>query len=114
MANAHQVRRWIQDCVRPHLRPDVLRVEAVEDDALLIVLRQPGTDGTEGDHWRLTLTREPVLCPRCDGCGKIADSDSGEAWSEWLALPVQSAVAVVAGIVKPIPCPDCGGSGSAP
>lgn len=50
-------------------------------------------------------------CSRCDGCGKIADSDSGEPWSAWLTLPVGSAVAVTMGIVKPIPCPDCGGTG---
>lgn len=52
-------------------------------------------------------------CERCRGCGRIADSDAGEPWSAWLELPLQSAVAVVAGIVKPIPCPVCRGSGVA-
>lgn len=51
-------------------------------------------------------------CSRCDGCGRIDDGD-GAPWSAWLALPLGSAAAVVAGIVKPITCPDCGGSGAA-
>lgn len=50
-------------------------------------------------------------CGRCDGCGKIADSDEGEPWSMWEALPAQAKAAVVLGIVKPIECPDCGGTG---
>lgn len=53
-------------------------------------------------------------CERCDGCGKIADSDDGEAWTEWTSLPLHSAQAVVLGIVKPIPCPVCNGSGDSP
>jgi RecJ-like exonuclease len=50
-------------------------------------------------------------CPRCDGCGQIADSDDGEPWTAWTSLPVQSALAVVMGMVKPIPCPECDGAG---
>lgn len=50
-------------------------------------------------------------CLRCDGCGQIADSDEGEPWSMWMALPVASAFAVLTGMVKPIQCPKCGGSG---
>jgi hypothetical protein len=50
-------------------------------------------------------------CPSCEGCGQVADTDSREPWSHWLDLPLRSAVAVVAGIVRPIPCPDCGGTG---
>lgn len=51
-------------------------------------------------------------CNRCDGCGKIADSDDGEPWSVWLAMPLQSSAAVLMGLVKPIPCPACGGTGT--
>ena len=50
-------------------------------------------------------------CDRCDGCGQIANDDEGTPWSFWLNLPVKSAVAVMMGIVKPLPCPECGGSG---
>ena len=52
-------------------------------------------------------------CPRCDGCGKIADSEDGEPWSVWTSLPLNAAAAVIAGLVKPLTCPDCDGSGSA-
>jgi len=50
-------------------------------------------------------------CGRCCGCGKIADSDSGEAWTFWEELPPGSDIAVRLGIVKPIPCPECNGTG---
>lgn len=50
-------------------------------------------------------------CPRCAGCGKIANTEDGEAWTHWLALPLQSSAAVLMGIVRPIVCPACSGSG---
>lgn len=53
-------------------------------------------------------------CGRCDGCGKIADSDDGEPWTAWTSLPLHSSVAVLLGIVKPIPCPKCDGAGTTP
>lgn len=58
--------------------------------------------------------RQVQKCLRCDGCGKIADSKDGEPWTNWTTLPVQSAIAVAAGIVKPITCPDCNGTGGKP
>lgn len=51
-------------------------------------------------------------CRRCDGCGQIASGDEGAPWSTWLNLPLQSSVAVLVGLVRPLPCPDCGGSGT--
>jgi hypothetical protein len=48
-------------------------------------------------------------CPKCDGCGQVANTPDQEPWTVWMALPLQSAGAVVAGLVKPIPCPKCGG-----
>lgn len=51
------------------------------------------------------------VCGRCRGCGQIADCDSGEPWTDWKGLPPGSNLLVRAGIVKPIPCPTCGGSG---
>ena len=50
-------------------------------------------------------------CPRCDGCGKLADTEQKEPWTQWTSMPLHSSMAVLSGIVKPIPCPDCGGSG---
>lgn len=54
-----------------------------------------------------------VKCLRCDGCGKIADSEDGEPWTVWTDLPLHSSVAVLMGLVKPIDCPECGGTGNA-
>lgn len=48
-------------------------------------------------------------CRRCDGCGKIANSENGEPWTQWASLPPGSDLAVRMGIVAPIPCPDCCG-----
>ncbi len=56
------------------------------------------------------MNREEV-CSRCDGCGRIADSDEGEPWTAWSDLPPGSDLAVQMGLVKPIPCPKCGGNG---
>ena len=53
-------------------------------------------------------------CRQCDGCGKVADTKDQEPWTAWTSLPLQSAGAVVAGLVKPIECPACGGTGEPP
>lgn len=50
-------------------------------------------------------------CGRCDGCGKIANDDDGTPWKYWLEIPLQSSLAVLAGLVKPIECPECTGTG---
>lgn len=50
-------------------------------------------------------------CPRCYGCGQLADSDDQEPWSVWMDLPFRSSAAVIMGLVNPIPCPKCGGTG---
>lgn len=50
-------------------------------------------------------------CERCAGCGRLADSEGREPWTVWTSLPLASAAAVIAGIVKPVPCDGCGGSG---
>jgi hypothetical protein len=54
------------------------------------------------------MVTEPKVCERCEGCGKIADSDDGEPWTFWANLPPGSDAAVKLGLVNPIPCPDCG------
>jgi hypothetical protein len=50
-------------------------------------------------------------CRVCDGCGKVADTPDQEPWTVWTNLPANSAVAVVLGVVKPMDCPECHGSG---
>jgi hypothetical protein len=53
-------------------------------------------------------------CARCLGEGRIASSDDGEPWSTWESLPHGSDLAVRLGLVYPIDCPDCGGTGVQP
>ncbi len=64
------------------------------------------------------MPREPMdereKCPTCDGCGQVADDEDHTPWSEWLNLPVKSGAAVILGLVQPLPCPDCGGTGRQP
>jgi hypothetical protein len=50
-------------------------------------------------------------CMTCDGCGKVADDGDQSPWSMWKELPPQSRTAVNLGLVHPMSCPDCGGSG---
>ena len=57
------------------------------------------------------MTTTLQKCETCDGCGKVANTDDQEPWTDWLALPLQSQGAMVLGLVKPIPCPDCDGDG---
>lgn len=56
------------------------------------------------------MSADSPSCTRCNGCGRIADSADGEAWTCWTSLPAHSAIAVIAGIVKPVPCPECLGT----
>jgi hypothetical protein len=50
-------------------------------------------------------------CSKCMGCGQVADTEDEEPWTVWLELPLQSSLAVLAGIVRPKQCPVCKGSG---
>lgn len=50
-------------------------------------------------------------CPKCEGCGKVATDEDQSPWTYWLELPLQSSLAVLSGIVKPVDCPECGGTG---
>jgi hypothetical protein len=56
---------------------------------------------------------EGEKCGRCDGCGRIADGEEGAPWSVWESMPLNSSAAVLAGMVKPIMCPACRGTGKA-
>lgn len=53
-------------------------------------------------------------CPRCEGCGFIADTEKGEPWKHWMNLPPGSDLSVRLGLVKPILCPECGGPENKP
>lgn len=50
-------------------------------------------------------------CSKCEGCGKVANSDDQEPWTYWENLPLKTAMAVTLGLVQPVDCPLCGGSG---
>ena len=55
---------------------------------------------------------ENEKCPKCDGCGKVANTDDQEPWTFWANLPLKSAAAVVMGLVRPTECPKCKGTGT--
>lgn len=57
------------------------------------------------------IDRHCQLCPKCNGCGRVADTESQEPWSVWEDLPLKSSHAVIAGVVNPITCSRCGGTG---
>lgn len=52
-----------------------------------------------------------MKCSRCRGCGQIANSEDGEPWIDWESLPEPSKLAMRLGLVAPIPCPECEGTG---
>jgi len=52
-------------------------------------------------------------CERCLGWKKVDDGEK-QSWKYWAELPEQSRLAVNMGLVKPIDCPDCGGTGIQP
>ena len=52
-----------------------------------------------------------MKCEWCDGCGEVANTTDHEPWTMWLSLELKSSAAVLMGLVRPIPCPKCKGSG---
>jgi hypothetical protein len=52
-------------------------------------------------------------CKQCLGWKRV-DNGQGASWKEWLDLPTPSRIAVDAGIIKPVVCPRCGGTGKEP
>lgn len=49
------------------------------------------------------------VCQKCEGCEQVADTEEQEPWTAWLDIPLKSSMAVVMGLVRPIPCPECKG-----
>jgi hypothetical protein len=54
---------------------------------------------------------EQTDCGKCAGCGKIANDDDETPWKYWEGIEPPSNIAVTLGIVRPVTCPECGGSG---
>ena len=50
-------------------------------------------------------------CEACAGCGYVANDDDATPWKYWADLPQQSAVAIQMGLVKPVLCSACNGTG---
>jgi hypothetical protein len=69
--------------------------------------------GHVSEHLVWQAMNDAENCGQCHGCGKVADTDDRESWLYWLELPPGADLAVRMGIVKPIACPKCGGSGKA-
>ena len=62
----------------------------------------------------VTIYDGPDACTRCLGWKRIATSADGESWKEWAELPQHAATAVLMGLVRPIVCPRCDGTGQEP
>lgn len=58
------------------------------------------------------MPANPPKCRTCAGEGRVATDSAHTPWSQWTSSPLESALAaVVAGIVRPIDCPECHGTG---
>ena len=53
-------------------------------------------------------------CKQCLGWGKVANSDDQESWKYWAELKPPENLAIQLGVVKPIQCPRCNGTGIEP
>lgn len=52
-----------------------------------------------------------MKCSKCDGCGRIANDEDETPWKFWENLPLKSGAAVIAGVVCPVVCHVCNGTG---
>ena len=62
----------------------------------------------------IEIYQGPDACRHCLGWKKIANSDDGESWKYWAELSSPENLAVVLGVVFPIDCPRCQGTGKEP
>lgn len=91
--------------------------QILKRDGYVLILGQEMVLHSDTGHGTGTIVltikrREP--CPNCLGDKQIADSEDGERWSAWANLPPGSDLAVRTGMVKPITCPECNGTGTKP
>lgn len=57
------------------------------------------------------MAEQEDKCPQCEGGGRVADTEGHEPWTFWSELPPGSDIAVQMGLVRPIECPLCHGTG---
>lgn len=62
----------------------------------------------------VVIYQGPGACSQCLGWKRVANSDEQESWKYWAELPPGSDLAVQLGVVTPIECPRCGGTGKTP
>jgi DnaJ-class molecular chaperone len=62
----------------------------------------------------VTVYEGEDACQQCLGWKRVANSDNQESWKYWAELPSQSAIAIQMGLVKPVECPRCHGTGVEP
>ncbi len=53
----------------------------------------------------------PDACKKCLGWGHVANDEEQTPWKYWAELPPPSNLAVQIGMVFPVACPVCQGSG---
>jgi hypothetical protein len=51
------------------------------------------------------------VCPKCEGCRYVANDEDMSPWKRWADLPPGSDLAVRMGLVYPVKCPECEGTG---
>ena len=52
-------------------------------------------------------------CTQCLGWKRVDDGEQ-QSWKYWEELPFQSALAIRMGLVRPVECPHCHGTGIEP
>lgn len=62
----------------------------------------------------VTIYDGPDQCTRCLGWKRIDDGDDGGSWKYWAELVPPQNIAVQLGLVRPIECPHCMGTGIEP
>lgn len=61
----------------------------------------------------ITIYDGANACGQCLGWKRVDDGEK-QSWKYWEELPAQSRIAITMGLVKPITCPRCSGSGIEP
>ena len=62
---------------------------------------------------RVVIYKGADVCVQCLGWKRV-DNGEFQSWKYWAELPPQSRVAITMGIVKPVVCPRCNGTGKEP